>query len=120
MERERAKSEGVSNRNPHSLLMMLKNGTARRTMVQLAISNKSRHTLNIALLGIYSNELKTYVNPKKKKSHTQMAAAAAKSLQSCPTLCDPIDGSPSGSSVPGILQAGTLEWVAISFSNAGK
>ena len=46
------------------------------------------------------------------------AAAAAKSLQSCPTLCDPIDGSPPGSSVPGILQARTLEWVAISFSNA--
>ena len=46
------------------------------------------------------------------------AAAAAKSLQSCPTLCDPIDGSPSGSTVPGILQARTLEWVAISFSNA--
>ena len=44
------------------------------------------------------------------------AAAAAKSLQSCPTLCDPIDGSPPGSSVPGILQARTLEWVAISFS----
>ena len=43
---------------------------------------------------------------------------AAKSLQSCPTLCDPIDGSPLGSSVPGILQARTLEWVAISFSNA--
>ena len=48
------------------------------------------------------------------------AAAAAKSLQSCPTLCDPIDGSPSASPVPGILQARTLEWVAISFSNAGK
>ena len=45
-------------------------------------------------------------------------AAAAKSLQSCPTLCDPIDGSPSGSPVPGILQARTLERVAISFSNA--
>ena len=48
------------------------------------------------------------------------AAAAAKSLQSCPTLCDPIDGSPPGSPVPGILQARTLEWVAISFSNAWK
>ena len=48
------------------------------------------------------------------------AATAAKSLQSCPTLCDPIDGSPPGSAVPGILQARTLEWVAISFSNAGK
>ena len=47
-------------------------------------------------------------------------AAAVKLLQSCPTLCDPIDGSPPGSPVPGILQAGTLEWVAISFSNAGK
>ena len=45
-------------------------------------------------------------------------AAAAKSLQSWPTLCDPIDGSPSGSTIPGILQARTLEWVAISFSNA--
>ena len=46
------------------------------------------------------------------------AAAAAKSLQSCPTLCDPIDDSPLGSPVPGILQARTLEWLAISFSNA--
>ena len=49
---------------------------------------------------------------------TAAAAAAAKSLQSCPTLCDPIDGSPPGSSVLGILQARTLEQVAISFSNA--
>ena len=48
------------------------------------------------------------------------AAAAAKSLQSCPTLCDPTDGSPPGSPVPGILQARTLEWVAISFSNGWK
>ena len=48
------------------------------------------------------------------------ASAAAKSLQSCPTLCDPIDGSPPGSAIPGILQARTLEWVAISFSNAWK
>ena len=52
------------------------------------------------------------------KSDTKAAAAAAKSLQSCPTLCEPIDGSPRGSPVPGILQARTLEWVAISFSNA--
>ena len=48
------------------------------------------------------------------------AAAAAKSLQSCPTLCDPIDGSPPGSPIPGILQARTLEWVAIAFSKAWK
>ena len=53
-------------------------------------------------------------------SSPNFAAAAAKSLQSCPTLCDPIDGSPPGSPVPGILQARILAWVAISFSNAGK
>ena len=52
------------------------------------------------------------------KTAAAAAAAAAKSLQSCPTLCDPIDGSPPGSLLPGILQARTLEWVAISFSNA--
>ena len=52
------------------------------------------------------------------KSSKMYIAVAAKSLQSCLTLCDPIDGSPPGSPVPGILQARTLEWVAISFSNA--
>ena len=52
------------------------------------------------------------------KTAAAAAAAAAKSLQSCLTLCDPRDGSPPGSPVPGILQARTLEWVAISFSNA--
>ena len=52
------------------------------------------------------------------KSSINAAAAAAKSLQSCPTLCDPRDSSPPGSPVPGIIQARTLEWVAISFSNA--
>jgi len=50
--------------------------------------------------------------------HLLNSAAAAKSLQLCPTLCDPIHGSPPGSLFPGILQARTLEWVAISFSNA--
>ena len=54
------------------------------------------------------------------RTDSAAAAAAAKSLQSCPTLCDPIDGSPPGTPVPGILQARTLEWVAISFSSAGK
>ena len=53
-----------------------------------------------------------------KRKLSTYAAAASKSLQSCPTLCDPIDGSPPGSPVPGILQARTLEWVATSFSNA--
>ena len=51
-------------------------------------------------------------------THSSDLAATAKSLQSCPTLCDPRDGSPPGPAVPGILQARTLEWVAISFSNA--
>ena len=55
---------------------------------------------------------------KREGSDIKFAAAAAKSLQSCPTLCDPIDGSPPGSAIPGILQARTLEWVATSFSNA--
>ena len=58
--------------------------------------------------------------PAGKPSHFYAAAAAAKSLQSCPTLCDPIDGSPPGSPISGILQARTLEWVAISFSNTWK
>ena len=52
------------------------------------------------------------------KSLYRFAAAAAKSLQSCPTLCDPVDGRPPGSPVPGILQIRILEWAAISFSNA--
>ena len=55
---------------------------------------------------------------KKRFSNQNAAAAAAKSPQSCLTLCDPIDGSPPSSPIPGILQARTLEWVAISFSNA--
>ena len=62
-------------------------------------------------LGIVSNQ--PFLN-----LMTEAAAAAAKMLQSCPTLCDPIEGNPPGSTVSGILQARTLEWVAISFSNA--
>ena len=54
------------------------------------------------------------------ETNQSAAAAAAKLRQSCPTLCDPIDGSPPGSPIPGILQARTVEWVAISFSNAWK
>ena len=60
-----------------------------------------------------------HTNSKRVRTHTRPAAAvAAKSLQSCPTLCDPIDSSPRGSPIPGILQARTLEWFAISFSDA--
>ena len=64
--------------------------------------------------------LKLNIQKTKIMASGSIAATAAKLLQSCPTLCDPIDGSPPGSPVPGILQARTLEWVAISFSNAGK
>ena len=67
-------------------------------------------------------ESDTYEETKQQQQQQQQgfAAAAAKSLHSCPTLCDPIDGSPPGSPIPGILLARTLEWVAISFSNASK
>ena len=90
----------------------------------------------IPLLNIFSREIKhmwphrnLHMNVhsnfkqesnKLKQPIQHVAAAAAKSLQSCPTLCDPRDGSPPGSPVPGTLQARTLEWVAISFSNAWK
>ena len=66
--------------------------------------------INIVKTTILPNAIYRYSAP--------AAAAAAKSLQSCPTLCDPIDGSPPGSPIPGVLQARTLEGVAISFSNA--
>ena len=66
----------------------------------------------------YANQNQTETSPHICKDAA--APAAAKSLQSCPTLCDPIDSSPPGSPVPGILQARILEWVAISFSNAWK
>ena len=65
------------------------------------------------VINLYSIQNQIFYN---NKSH--ITAAAAKSLQSCPTLCNPRDGSPPGSPVPGILQARTLEWGAISFSNA--
>ena len=78
-------------------------------------------TYQICKLQFYSN--KTLDNLQSNRFTLKMtiyylAAAAAKSLQSCPTLCDPIDGSPPGSADPGILQARTLEWVAMSFSSA--
>ena len=67
-----------------------------------------------------TGELKFWEKIQSFSNLKHITAAAAKSLQSCPTLCDPIDSSPPGSPVPGILQARTLEWVAISFSNAWK
>ena len=71
---------------------------------------------NTIIVGDFNIPLTPVNRSSKQKINNE--TAAAKSLQSCPTLCDPIDGSPPGSPVPGILQARTLEWVAISFSNA--
>ena len=67
---------------------------------------------------IHGHESTIATKPVRLGTTATAAAAAAKSLQSCPTLCNPIDGSPPGSPVPGILQARKLEWLAISFSNA--
>ena len=71
-------------------------------------------------MSVYMYEIVFFVFGELKINLSDAAAVAAKSLQSCPTLCDPLDGSPPGSAVPGILQARILEWAAISFSNAWK
>jgi len=77
------------------------------------------HLVSTLVSGSYTKELvSSSMEFREDDTLTTAAAAAAKSLQSCPTLCNPIDGSPPGSPIPGILQARTLEWVAISFSNA--
>ena len=78
-------------------------------------SSWSRDRTCVSCISCTAGGFFTAEPPGKPHIHT---AAAAESLQSCPTLCDPIDGSPPGCLVPGILQARTLEWVAISFSNA--
>ena len=87
------------------------------TPVRMAIIKKS--TINVGE-GVEKREHSCTVgrNVNRYRLYGRQYAAAAKSLQSCPTLCDPIDGSPPGSPVPGLLQARRLEWVAISFSNA--
>ena len=95
----------------NSLCLFLKSATSQLSLWLFNIS--SIHWPNI----YYS---RTYNAPRHYSMYCSAAAAAAKSLRSCPTLCDPIDGSPPGTPVPGILQARTLEWVAISFSNAWK
>ena len=82
-------------------------------------SISSFHTLKTSTL-IHQSPYLTLIRALKNCFNPLCFTLAAKSLQSCPTLCDPIDGSPPGSPVPGILQARTLEWVAISFSNAWK
>ena len=92
--------------NPNLLMQGLCSEPIRTTYVRVAEMCHLGSRANLGSGGLMS------------KHKDIFAAAAAKSLQSCLTLCDPIDGSPPGSSVPGILQARTLEWVAISFSNA--
>ena len=98
--------------------------TPRLTSVETPVQEKHSDKINDWLVINYitekNGEHKDYFFENISKQNTYHYAAAAKSLQSCPTLCDPIDGSPPGSPVPGILQARTLEWVAISFSNAWK
>ena len=77
---------------------------------------QDHNTVTVLLLFFFLRKLHIVLH----SAAAAAAAAAAKSLQSCPTLCDPIGGSPPGSPIPGILQARTLEWVAISLSNASK
>ena len=99
--------------------------TSLELIISLAL--QSSHSLGgVCLCGfLYLSDIVSYITCDIENTILHLlshavaaAAAAAKLLQSCPTLCDPIDGSPLGSPVPGILQARTLEWVAISFSNA--
>ena len=89
----------------------------RFTLWSLSISTKLQDSKQggIHVSTVYETQQNPDIDP---HAAAAAAAAAAKSLQSCPTLCDPRDSSPPGSPVPGILQARTLEWVAVSFSNA--
>ena len=92
---------------------MAKDGETMETVTDFILGGSK-----ITADGDCSHEIKRCLLLGRKVMTNLAAAAAAKSLQSCPTLCDLIDGSPPGSPVPGILQARILEWVAISFSNA--
>ena len=106
--------------------MHFQEGEVARCIPQtyLTIECFSPHTYEIPQQSNSNQRLisspRTVRGPEKLPCRTDWSAAAAKSLQLCPTLCDPIDSSPPGSPIPGILQTRTLEWVAISFSNAWK
>ena len=94
-----------------------------KQLIQLNIKKTNNTILKMGRSGYFSKEEMQMTHKHVNRCSTSLitaAAAAAESLQSCPTLCDLIDGSPPGSPVPGILQARTLEWVAISFSNPWK
>ena len=99
----------MNNINPHS----------QEAQQALSRINSNRSIPRHIRVELYKDKEKI-LKTAREKWFIMYAAAAAKLLQSCPTLCDPIDNSPPGSAVPGILQARTLEWVAISFSNAWK
>ena len=107
---------------PHGLqparLLCPWNSPGRNTGIPFSRGSSWPQGLNLGLL--HCRQSLYHLSHQRSPYANNAAAAAAKSLQSCPTLCDPIDGSPRGSPVPGILQARTLEWVAISFSNAWK
>ena len=117
------------NKGEHNQKKMAQSSIQHYKTSQCMASSKSDQVCkNIEIHGSYQETVnKQRQNQKGQKLEhkdfktaiiNMLAAATAKSLQSCPTLCDPIDGGPPGSPVPGILQARTLEWVAISFSNA--
>ena len=90
----------------------------RKAMINLDCVLKSRDITLLTKIHIVEAIVFPVVTYSCESWTVKKAAAAAKLLQSCPTLCDPIDSSPPGSAIPGILQARTLEWVAISFSSA--
>ena len=106
----------------------MRNAGLEETQAGIKIARRNINNLRYAddttLMAEGEEELKSLLMKVKEETEKvglkPAAATAAKSLQSCPTLCNPIDGSPPGSPVPRILQARTLEWVAISFSNALK
>ena len=112
---EGAEEEGAKGRTGIWTIMFLKRRKKRNSQLQLQTEETFQKLTWVHLLTCFPSFFTRISTP---LCGILAAAAAAKSLQSCPTLCDPIDGSPPGFPVPGTLQARTLEWVAISFSNA--
>ena len=102
------------------MAQQVKNSAAMQETQETWVRSLGQEDLPVERMATHSSILPWRIPQTEEPGRLQSAAAAPKSLQSCPTLCDHIDGSPSGSTIPGILQARTLEWVAISFSNAGK
>ena len=109
----------ISPSNEYSALISLRMDWLDLLAVQGTLNSLLQyHSLKASILPCSTFFMVQLSHPYMTTGRTIALTAAAKSLQSCPTLCDPIDGSPPGSPIPGILQARTLEWVAISFSKA--